>query len=139
MRRHKKGTIIIFFIYTLFLVWMVIFKFNFSMSNINPVRDVNWIPFHYDDVTPGDVPVLESLMNVVVFIPFGFLLSKIGVRMSFFTKLLVVVFLSLSFEFIQYVFSIGASDTTDIITNTIGGFIGIVIAVLGKSFREKNK
>jgi len=39
----------------------------------------------------------------------------------------------LLFEIIQYVYSIGASDITDLITNTIGGLCGMVLfGILGK-------
>ncbi len=44
------------------------------------------------------------------------------------------------FEASQYIFGIGASDITDIITNTIGGIIGICIyMVIKKAFKEDKK
>ncbi len=46
--------------------------------------------------------------------------------------------LSLSFEMIQYIFSIGGTDVTDLIGNTLGGAIGIsVYFVLHKIFNTK--
>ena len=136
--RKRKGIVILFVIYTAFLIWLVVFKLNFSISSIHSVRDINFIPFHYEDVEPGDVPILEALMNVVVFIPFGFLLSKTFDKLKFGTKALVVVLLSLSFEATQYILSIGASDITDIITNTIGGVIGLLFAHITGSSKDKD-
>ncbi len=42
-------------------------------------------------------------------------------------RILAVVGTSVAFEVIQYVFGIGRSDITDVITNTLGGAIGIGI------------
>lgn len=48
--------------------------------------------------------------------------------------------ISLIFECIQYVFGLGASDITDIITNTIGGLVGVVIYMLIKTiFNDRIK
>ncbi len=48
--------------------------------------------------------------------------------------------ISLIFEASQYIFGIGASDITDIITNTIGGIIGIgIYMVIKKIFKENTK
>ena len=49
---------------------------------------------------------------------------------SFGRKLLAVVALSVTYEVLQYVLAIGASDITDVITNTLGGAAGLV-AVYG--------
>lgn len=137
--RKSKGIAILFVIYLLFLIWLIVFKLNFSISSIHSVRDINLIPFHYEDVEPGDVPILEALMNLAVFIPFGFLLSKTFEKMKYGTKALVVVLLSLFFETTQYVLSIGASDITDIITNTIGGVIGLLLAHMTSFSKTKTK
>ena len=40
-----------------------------------------------------------------------------------------IICTSLIFEIIQFVFAIGASDITDMISNSLGGIIGIAIAV----------
>ncbi len=48
--------------------------------------------------------------------------------------------ISLIFEASQYIFGIGASDITDIITNTIGGIIGIgIYMVIERVFKEDKK
>lgn len=118
-----------FFVYLLLLVWIVIFKTNFSLEDIHMVREVNLIPFHYENVFEGDFPLFEALLNILVFVPFGFLLHK-AFHGHVLREALLVVSLSLSFEITQYVLSIGASDITDLITNTLGGVVGIALAVL---------
>ena len=64
---------VIFILYLVFLVWLVIFKFNISINDIHKVREVNLIPFHYENVIEGDFPLMEALFNFIVFIPFGLL------------------------------------------------------------------
>ena len=118
MRKRLFISRILFVLYLAFLVWIVIFKMNFSFQDIHSVREVNLIPFYYKDITPGDIPLLEALMNAVVFIPFGFLLTKSLPITRMTKKAVIIVTVSL-----QYFLSIGASDITDIITNSMGGII----------------
>lgn len=46
--------------------------------------------------------------------------------------------MSLSFEILQYIFAIGATDITDLIGNTLGGMIGIgIFYMCYKLFKNK--
>lgn len=135
MRKRLLISRILFVLYLAFLVWIVIFKMNFSFQDIHSVREVNLIPFYYKDITPGDVPLLEALMNAVVFIPFGFLLTKSLPITRMTKKAVIIVTVSLIFEALQYFLSIGASDITDLITNSMGGIIG---ALLGEKIQKKS-
>ena len=123
MRKRLFISRILFVLYLAFLVWIVIFKMNFSFQDIHSVREVNLIPFYYKDISPGDAPLLEALMNAVVFIPFGFLLTKSLPITRMTKKAVIIVTVSLIFGALQYFLSIGASDITDIITNSMGGII----------------
>jgi glycopeptide antibiotics resistance protein len=49
-------------------------------------------------------------------------------------KLLVLLVFSLTMEVTQYIFAIGASDITDVVTNTAGGLIGLTTYALGGKF-----
>ena len=72
------------------------------------------------------------LINVIVFLPFGILLKKLNYDVEFGFWIFLLV--SLFFETIQYILSIGVSDTTDIITNVIGGVVGMVVVnILNKN------
>lgn len=42
--------------------------------------------------------------------------------------------LSFGVEIIQLVFAIGAADITDVITNTSGGFLGLLLYELGEKY-----
>jgi len=130
--KKKKVLKILLVIYIILLSWLVLFKLGFSFSGIRRIREINLIPFRYDNVIEGDLYWLEPLFNMIAFLPFGILLRKLDcdIKCGFSIFLLV----SLFFEIIQYILSIGVSDITDIITNVIGGVLGMVmINILDKN------
>lgn len=129
---------ILFIVYLIFLVWAVLFKFNLSLSDVRSVREVNWIPFYYENVEKGDIPLLEALMNLLIFIPFGFLLER-ACKKSFWKMSLFIVLVSVGFELAQYCLSIGASDITDVITNTAGGLVGITVSRVMRYIRRSRR
>ncbi len=136
MMRKNSISKILFFLYLLLLIWLVVFKLNFSIGDIHKVRDINVIPFHYENVIEGDMPLFEALLNVFVFIPLGFLLHK-AFRWKVLKEILLVAGVSFIFEATQYILAIGATDITDLITNTLGGIIGIVISILLLKIKNK--
>ncbi|MBZ6006972.1 VanZ family protein [Paraclostridium bifermentans] len=55
-------------------------------------------------------------------------------------KILTIFGVSLLFEVTQFIFGLGASDITDLINNTLGGAIGILIYfILIKIFKSDLK
>ncbi|MEO8404426.1 MAG: VanZ family protein [Chitinophagaceae bacterium] len=106
--------------------WRVFPKRNF---NLIPFRDK--IYFLHTNQTPINSRNLEFYKdlvgNVVIFIPLPFLLFYItGIRS--YRKILVIgILISLAVEIIQYVFNIGVADIDDVILNTTGAIIGLVM------------
>lgn len=47
--------------------------------------------------------------------------------------------MSLAVEIIQFVFAIGVTDITDVITNTFGGFLGLILYDLSKKYVNNEK
>ena len=140
MKRRPNTTKIIFAIYGFILIWIVLFKMAFSVDEIRwlqATRTVNMIPFYYDtDV--GRIQTREVLLNVIVFIPMGLYLKMFALSGS--KAILYGFFSSFVFEFCQFLFAIGGSDITDIITNTFGTVIGVCLyALLRKIFSNKQK
>ncbi len=128
----KIVTKIIFAIYLLLLVWVIIFKLNLPFTPIRHVRQLNLIPFY------GTVHFAEPLLNVLVFIPFGFLLRRMWNTKIYFYVLSAFA-ASLLFETVQYIFAIGVSDITDLFTNTLGGTIGLGLALVLEWIRVRIK
>jgi glycopeptide antibiotics resistance protein len=114
---------ILFVGYLVILAWLILFKFSVHIASVlhYDKRSLNFEPFSSASGSSG-----ESLDNVFVFIPFGLLLSVNFKGLGFWSKLLIVLGVSLTAETIQYIFAIGATDITDVITNTLGGLTGIV-------------
>ena len=81
----------------------------------------------------------EMLDNLIVFIPFGLLLSVNFKRITVWQKLTYVFIFSVAVEMIQFILSIGVADITDVIMNTLGGFFGLMIYSLGNTFIKNEK
>ena len=111
-------------IYLLFLSWLILFKLADSIDKIPSMRSINLIPFHYDQLSGSRFHVNEVFYNALVFIPAGFYFSAFSKR-SVVWGIVSCAMLSLGFEITQWIFALGASDITDLITNTSGGFLGL--------------
>jgi glycopeptide antibiotics resistance protein len=116
----KKFTFGLFTVYVFVLVWLVLFKLQFSLDYIERVRVINLIPFHQSLFS-------EVYSNIRIFIPLGIYICMLKSEWSFSKKVSAIVGFTLSFEIIQFILAIGRSDLTDILANTLGGVIGIGI------------
>mgnify|MGYP002956606502 CR=1 FL=1 len=86
---------------------------------------VNFVPF--SDVLSGrDDAIRQVVLNIVMTIPFGFLLPLTNTEKPKLSKTVFMCFLlSLSIEASQFILNNWrSSDITDIITNTVGGAVG---------------
>ena len=130
----------LFIIYMALLVWIILFKLQFSISELDTIRSINLIPFYYDNEMNIAFHLNEVLENVAIFIPFGIYLSMLENTPDFKRKLVLISATSLALEFAQYILAIGRSDITDLLTNISGGVIGICFYWLGlKLFRSKKR
>jgi glycopeptide antibiotics resistance protein len=112
----------LFAAYLLILLWLVLFKFSYDpiavIRNFQ-TRSLNLIPFAWSHNH-------EMMANLVAFIPFGVMLGVNFKRVAFGFKVAWIFGFSLVLEVIQYILAIGATDVTDVIMNTLGGFAGLV-------------
>lgn len=138
IRKKPYFTYVVFGLYLLILVWLVLFKLSFSFSDILMTerdRSINLIPFYYD-VEVGAFHAKEVIMNVLVFIPLGIYLRMLDTPVKL--SILIAFLSSLTFEIVQFIFAIGSSDMTDLITNTVGAAIGLGVYTLARLiFRKK--
>ena len=113
-------------LYLLTLLWLTLFKLSYDIPAILAnfqTRSLNLIPF----VTLGQTGLSETVSNFITFIPFGLLLS-LNFKKAALWRLLIAVFVfSLAVETLQFVFAIGTTDATDVVTNTLGGLAGLVL------------
>ena len=132
-KRVSKGLLVV---YLMILIWFVLFKLRLSIPSLlaGSNRTLNLIPFAAPAIKDGRINYGEMIMNCVIFIPFGLLLSSSFKNVGFLSKLGLIFAFSFLMELLQYIFGIGATDITDLITNTLGGFIGLQLYDLNNKF-----
>ncbi len=131
----------LFVLYLTILLWLVLFKLRVDISSVFDYhhRSLNLIPFAAPSRVHGEIGYGEMIYNCFFFIPFGLLLSVNFKKIRFLPKLVFIMIFSVAVEIIQYIFAIGATDITDVITNTLGGFIGLGLYTLSNKYINTEK
>jgi glycopeptide antibiotics resistance protein len=148
---------IIFAVYLLILIKLILFKgpvfyqvVPTSKVYIEKVSEselvaVNLRPFHtikgyFNADTPASVLFFNVIGNILLFVPYGFLLPLIfQKRVIFFDVFYSAFLLSVSFELFQLITRTGQFDIDDIILNTTGGMLGYPLLRLLEIGVEKKK
>lgn len=135
----NKLTSALSIIYLIALFWILLFKLGVRFSYMGK-RSVNLIPFNELLISNGKINVVEIILNIVIFVPLGIYAGVLFKRWTFVNKLFFFFLISLMFEGLQFILRIGAFDSTDIITNILGGIIGILIfEAIEKVFKNSVK
>lgn len=135
----SKLTIVLFTIYLLVLFWILLLKFGVHFSYMTN-RSVNLIPFGEYLTSNGKADLGEIILNAVIFLPFGIYTGVLFKSWTLRYKILFFFLVSLLFEGLQFILRIGAFDVTDLITNTVGGIIGLMVfEVIFKLFNNSVK
>ena len=123
------------------MIWLVQFKLKFNISSILNYhhRSLNLIPFAAPSMVNGSINFGEMILNCIFFIPFGLLLNVNFKKTGFIPKIIFILGFSVAAELSQYIFAIGATDITDVITNTFGGFLGLVLYDVSKKYINNEK
>lgn len=130
------------FLSILFIISLTLFpirlgyKFEgFEIFNIVPFKIIIKMLFEY----PLGQFIYNVIGNIVLFIPFGFFIY-IKFEKNKTKTLLAVFIMTLGVEFIQGFIPYRFCDIDDIILNTFGGYIGIIIYnILFSKFNNKLK
>ncbi|CEP45928.1 VanZ-like protein [[Clostridium] sordellii] len=132
-----KVTSILLIIYLFILTFAIVFKMGLAVSG---ERSINLIPYGSSVIVNGRLYTKELIENVIAFIPLGCYIGMLKADWSFIKKIFPIFGVSLLFEITQFIFGLGASDVTDLINNTLGGAIGILIYfILIKIFKSDLK
>jgi glycopeptide antibiotics resistance protein len=116
----------LFIIYLLSLFWILLLKLGVRFSYME-TRSINFIPFREAVLYNSKGDLAEVMLNVVIFIPLGIYAGLLFRQWNFGKKLLLFFGISLMFEVLQFILRIGAFDITDLLTNTFGGIIGLLL------------
>ena len=114
-----------------------------------PKRNINWILFrdkiqHWQTWSlhthPENVEFYKDLIgNILLFIPFPFVLFFFFGIKTFSRLLLTSVASSFCVEMIQYILNIGVADVDDLLLNTIGSLLGILILSAMRTFNRNEQ
>ncbi|AWE06952.1 teicoplanin resistance protein VanZ [Lysinibacillus sp. 2017] len=115
------------------LVFYLVVLFGLLFLKARDFSSVNLVPFYsIGSFLFSDDPLLHAFSfsnvigNIVLFVPLGLYLSLFIREKNVVKNVLLVIFISVSVEVLQFVFKVGATDIDDVILNGFGGFIGII-------------
>jgi glycopeptide antibiotics resistance protein len=123
--RYSSGLLLIGYLFLLFCL-TIFFR---------PISDTSQYDFHpfwsYKAILDGRYGLLsENIMNVVVFIPVGFLLGIAFKQMTWCKALLMGCGISVTIEALQLFLHRGFTETDDVMHNTFGCLIGYGIMTI---------
>lgn len=130
MKKEKNVTIMLFAVYLAILTWIILFKMQFSFADLGHIRQINIIPFGESVIVNEEMYLDEIINNCIVFIPVGAYASLLMPGGPFWKKICPAFGISLAYEALQFIFAIGASDITDLLSNTAGGIVGAALVLL---------
>lgn len=93
------------------------------------VQYIGWTPTLFSGMTLGEWGVYMMLANTLIFLPVGFFPNLLWRRPRWWKGLAVGFCASFAIEFLQ-LFVNRATDVDDLILNTLGAFLGGLIALL---------
>jgi glycopeptide antibiotics resistance protein len=132
--KPKIVSLILFGIYLLALTWSILFKLQFHLPYALDNRVINLIPLMGSLNAVGILSFGEITLNIIAFAPFGIYSCMLKPSWPTLERLAMIAGLSLTYEATQFIFAIGRADITDVLSNTLGGAIGIGIYALASLF-----
>ncbi len=131
-QRKKSHTILLISTIILILFFTFVVRETFEVRHVGS-RGLMLIPFRelYSLFTSPNHSFFfwQFVLNVILFVPFGFMLSCYVYKYHrpqhlFLPILLSGLFVSISVELLQYITSRGFTEIDDVINNTVGSMIG---------------
>ena len=131
----------------IFVTLDLLFRFNIIAGLVDRSRSYNLIPFatisrflNSGRQTMSQSAVMNIFGNIGVFIPFGLYLQLFLKNKSFKKSFLILIVAGISIELIQLVLGVGVCDIDDLILNSLGGVIGIILYKIASLFsKDENK
>lgn len=107
------------------LVLVVLCSTVIFRKTVDPLK-YNFHPFwSYFAINDGEAYLfVQNVMNVVIFIPIGFLLGCGFPKRSWLNTLMLGCILSITIETLQFIFKRGFCEFDDVMHNTLGCMIG---------------
>ncbi len=150
LEKIEKHFRILLIIYIVVLIWAIFLKMNslqgiqssinygiknhHSLNFENPFSHNKFTPYYFSWSTSAG---RTNILNILAFIPFGFLVAAVSKSYPYIKAFLWSFLLSLTFEGMQFVTAIGGLEGMDLILNTLGGIIGLVIFFIFSLIKEQ--
>ena len=130
-RLHQKICWIMFVCYLVSLTYFMFFSDGFGRSghaeyayNLVLFKEIKRF-YRYRELLGMRAFLLNTLGNVLCFVPFGFILPIISRRgRIWYNTFILSILMSFFIETVQLVFKIGSFDVDDMFLNTLGGVTG---------------
>lgn len=130
---YRRFLLLCIVLYIFLILWITLFSRGIAVEgqgiNLLPFRFVYWIVQYAKGPTYHGVfrPILGVYMNILMFVPFGFFF-KFARESTVTWKIILVGFCSsLIIELAQMIFHLGMFETDDLMTNTLGTWLGTVL------------
>lgn len=128
LSKKKQLLVMLFILYTVVVVWMTLLMREPRASSRVFEPRLFWafrdwckgIPFAKEES-------VQYIQNVIFFIPFGFLFPW---KKNWRVVVISALFTSVLIEFTQYIFNLGWCEIDDVISNTLGAFLGLGLCIL---------
>ncbi|CAN7750327.1 VanZ family protein [Paenibacillus sp. LjRoot56] len=143
------GVFLISYIFLFLLIFL--FKYVSPLELFSPdriyYRSVDVIPFYTiysylsGELNVSPIIVMTNILgNIILFMPLGVYVQLLKKDKKISISMGIVFLISLLVEIFQFIFGIGATDIDDIILNSLGGLIGILVyKVLLLIFKDEEK
>ena len=130
----------IMYIYLSFVLYFTLMPIITSLPFVfnHSYVPMNLVPFIDVSTGRGDF-IRQVVLNIVMTIPFGFLLPLIkNKKINLMKTILYTFLLSLGIEILQPLINdFRLSDITDLVTNILGGIIGYILYLIFKPLTTK--
>lgn len=124
-------------VYCLMLIKIILFKNNFGYLETNyNLKLFNFINQYYQSGLSKAL-IINIIGNILIFVPLGIIIKYYFNFLNNYNAVYIGFIISLSFEFIQLKTGLGIFDIDDLLLNTIGCFIGILIYQLINNYQNK--
>lgn len=144
--KNRALTISTFVFYIVILLWITILKCNLEAAVhgvrifLEPMSIGERFAYATSYFRWKDGSTINMMLNVFIFIPFGILVPLLRGRTAPITNTVLAALSTLSIESLQLILAIGYFTYSDLIFNTLGAVLGIIIyAVFVKRMKEEQK
>ncbi len=135
---------ILFVIYIVFIFYFLLISEVYGRTGEPGERHYNLVLFReirrfwtYREQLGAFATLANLLGNVLVFVPFGFLMAMASKYRSFFNTIFYSFLLSLIVEATQLFLAVGSFDVDDLLLNTIGGVLGYLAFLVCNAIRRR--